>query len=156
MDLAQHNIEIQRNLDCWKQKPILREIYQRFYILIAKYLNRSINGEIIELGSGIGNIKMIIPDAICTDIFKNPWIDRVENAYQLSFADGSISNLILFDVFHHLEFPGTALNEFHRVLQPSGRIIIFDPYISLTGIWYFSSRAGGFFEEVKLVCTRWI
>jgi SAM-dependent methyltransferase len=134
MDLSQHNIEIQQNLEFWQKKPKLQEIYRGFYRLIAAQLNRAVEGKIVELGSGIGNVKMMIPDAICSDLFPNPWIDQVENAYQLSFKDGSVSNLILFDVFHHLEHPGTALAEFNRVLQPSGRIIIFDPYISLTGL----------------------
>jgi len=134
MDLNQHNIEIQQNLDFWQKKPKLQEIYRGFYRLIAAQLNRAVEGKIVELGSGIGNVKMMIPDAICSDLFPNPWIDQVENAYQLSFPDCSISNLILFDVFHHLEHPGDALAEFKRVLQPSGRVIIFDPYISLTGL----------------------
>lgn len=134
MDIRQHNIEIQQNLDFWKRKPKLHEIYRRFYRLIAAQLNRSVEGKIVELGSGIGNVKMMIPDAICSDLFPNPWIDQVENAYRLSFKDSSVSNLILFDVFHHLEYPGAALIEFNRVLQPSGRVIIFEPYISLTGL----------------------
>jgi SAM-dependent methyltransferase len=151
MDLIQHNIEIQKNLNYWKQKPVLREIYQRFYQLIAGHLIRSLHGNIVELGSGIGNIKMVIPEAICTDIFKNPWIDQVENAYQLSFAENSISNLILFDVFHHLEFPGTAFKEFFRVLKPSGRIVIFEPYISLTGLivyGLFHHEPVGFLKKI--------
>jgi SAM-dependent methyltransferase len=134
MDLSQHNIEIQQNLDFWQMKPKLQEIYRGFYRLIAAQLNHNISGKIVELGSGIGNIKMMIPEALCSDLFPNPWIDQVENAYHLSFQNGTISNLILFDVFHHLEHPGTALAEFSRVLQPSGRVIIFDPYISLTGL----------------------
>jgi SAM-dependent methyltransferase len=134
MDLNQHNIEIQQNLDFWRKKPRLQEIYRGFYRLIAAQLNRDIEGKIVELGSGIGNVKMMIPEAICTDLFPNPWIDQVENAYKLSFQDSTVSNLILFDVFHHLEFPGTALTEFNRVLKPSGRVILFDPYISLTGL----------------------
>jgi SAM-dependent methyltransferase len=134
MDLNQHNIEIQQNLDFWQRKPKLQEIYRGFYRLIAAQINQDINGKIVELGSGIGNIKMMIPEALCSDLFPNPWIDQVENAYQLSFQDNTVSNLILFDVFHHLEHPGTALAEFSRVLRPSGRVIIFDPYISLTGL----------------------
>jgi hypothetical protein len=134
MDIRQHNIEIQQNLDFWQRKPKLQEIYRGFYRLIAAQLNRTVEGRTVELGSGIGNVKMMIPDAICSDLFPNPWIDQVENAYQLSFQDNSVLNLILFDVFHHLEHPGTALAEFNRVLQPSGRVIIFEPYISLTGL----------------------
>jgi SAM-dependent methyltransferase len=87
----------------------------------------------VELGSGIGKIKSIIPSCICTDLFPNPWIDQVENAYDLSFQNSSISNLILFDVFHHLKYPGNALDELNRVLKPNGRLIIFEPSISLLG-----------------------
>jgi SAM-dependent methyltransferase len=134
MDLSQHNFEIQQNLEFWQKKPKLQEIYRGFYGLIAAQLNHRIGGQIVELGSGIGNIKMVIAEALCSDLFPNPWIDQVENAYQLSFQDNSVSNLILFDVFHHLEHPGTALAEFSRVLQPSGRIILFDPYISALGM----------------------
>jgi len=131
--IEQHNIEIQRNLYCWNNKPILQTIYREFYRLISAQVDFSLPGKIVELGSGIGNLRMEIPQAICTDLFKNPWIDQVENAYALSFDDSAISNLILFDVFHHLQYPGSALKEFCRVLQPGGRVIIFDPSISLIG-----------------------
>jgi SAM-dependent methyltransferase len=128
-----HNTEIQQNLSNWTKKPILHRVYKEFYRIINDQVDYSLAGEIVELGSGIGNIRMEIPQAICTDLFKNPWIDQVENAYALSFKDNTISNLILFDVFHHLQYPGTAFREFHRVLKPGGKIIIFDPSISLTG-----------------------
>ena len=101
--------------------------------MIASRVDRSIPGLIVELGSGMGAIKEVIPDCVTTDLFPNPWLDRRENAYQLSFADGSVSNLILFDVWHHLRYPATALAEFRRVLAPGGRVIVFDPAISLAG-----------------------
>jgi SAM-dependent methyltransferase len=73
-----------------------------------------------------------------TDLFPNPWIERQENAYALSMAEGSVANLILFDVFHHLEYPINAMQEFYRVLKPGGRLLVFDHAMSLTG-WLFSS-----------------
>ena len=127
----QHNIEIQQNLSYWEKKIVLKKIYKSFYNLIIENVNFSLDGLIVEIGSGIGNLKSVIPQALCTDIFQNPWIDQVENAYNLSFTKETISNLILFDVWHHLQYPGNALNEFKRVLKPNGRIIIFDPDISL-------------------------
>ncbi|MGH7996982.1 MAG: methyltransferase domain-containing protein, partial [Opitutaceae bacterium] len=54
-------------------------------------------------------------------------VDRVESAYHLSYPDLSLGNVILFDVWHHLEFPGAALAEFRRVLRPTGRLILFEP-----------------------------
>ena len=133
-DFNRHNNEIQQNLKFWEQKPILQAIYNDFYSLIVSATNQSIDGKIVEIGSGIGNLKKHIPDCICTDAFDNPWIDQVENAYKLSFDDNDISNLILFDVWHHLEYPVAALNEFHRVLKEQGRIILLEPYISFLGL----------------------
>ena len=131
--LQEHNIEIQKNLQLWKKKPLLRKVYADFYQTIAHHLRQDLNGLTIEIGSGTGNIKDAIPTCIRTDLFPNPWVDRVENAYILSFMDASVATLILFDVFHHLRYPGTAIQEFHRVLVPGGRVIIFDPFISLAG-----------------------
>lgn len=129
----QHNIEIQRNREAWRRKPLLRAVYRDFHQTIAARLNAALDGLTVEVGSGIGSIKEVIPQCITSDMFPNPWLDRQENAYRLSFADRSIANLILFDVWHHLEFPGTALAEFHRVLVPGGRLIVFEPAMSLLG-----------------------
>ena len=129
-----YNLEIHQNLKRWNEKPLLKKIYLRFYSLIASQMSEGIDGYKVELGSGIGNLKMVIPGVIATDMFANPWIDKVENAYQLSFGNESVSDLILFDVFHHLEYPGTALDEFCRVLKKKGRVIIFEPGMSLMGL----------------------
>jgi len=53
--------------------------------------------------------------------------------FRLSFPSGSVSDLIMVDVFHHLEFPGTALDEFHRVLQPGGKVLMLEPHVSALG-----------------------
>ena len=133
MDTSRHNEEIARNLDHWNKKPSLQKSYHAFHQLIAQHLSRTGHGYTVELGSGIGNIKDTIPDCLRTDLFPNPWIDQVENAYKLSFSDHSVSNLIMFDVFHHLRYPGTALAEVFRVCAPGGRLIIVEPSVRLLG-----------------------
>ena len=130
----QHDIEIQHNLQCWNSKPLLRRIYREFHESIKALTLPESSGITVELGSGIGNIKEVIPHCLRTDLFPNPWIDQQESAYRLSFKDGSVANIILFDVFHHLRYPGTALTEFERVLVPGGRVIIFDPCMSALGL----------------------
>jgi len=129
-----HQDLIEQNQEYWNRKPILRTLYGDFYRLITKHLSNLPTGKIVELGSGLGNIHDVIPDCIRTDLFPNPWIDQIENAYKLSFADQAVSNLILTDVFHHLKYPGTALNEFERVLQKGGRVILLEPCISALGL----------------------
>lgn len=128
-----HNQEIHRNAAKWTRKPLLREVYRGFYCKIAEHLPEHSHGFVVELGSGVPNIREVIHDCLRTDIFPNDWIDRVENAYSLSFEDSSVSALILFDVFHHLQYPGEAFKEFRRVLASSGRVLIFEPCLSLLG-----------------------
>ena len=133
IDIAQHNLEIHANRAAWERKPALRRIYRAFYDEIAAALPRDVPGLTVELGSGMGNIKEVLPDCITTDIFPNPWLDRVENAYALNFPDHSVARLILFDVWHHLQYPGAALREFRRVLAPGGAVVLFEPAMGLLG-----------------------
>lgn len=132
-DLAQHNVEIHENKRHWDRKPLLREVYAGFYRTIAAELADLPPGLLVECGAGIGNLKTELPHCLATDLFPNPWLDRTENVYALSFADASVAGVVLFDVFHHLEHPGTALRELHRVLVPGGRLVVFDPAMGLLG-----------------------
>jgi SAM-dependent methyltransferase len=134
MSQFNHADQIKSLRDNWDKKPVLRAVYAEFYGLIHKNLSQLSDGKVVELGSGIGAIKDIIPDCITTDMFQTQWNDRVENAYSLSYSDASLSDIILVDVFHHLKFPGTALKEFYRVLRPSGRVLVFEPCLSMLGL----------------------
>ena len=128
--LSQHQVEIRRNLDVWKDKPLLRRIYAGFYDQIVALLDPKLPGRIVEIGSGVGNLKSHVSQALSTDLFPNPWLDVLCDGYELPFIDGSLSNLILFDVFHHLRAPNAFLREARRVLTHGGRLILFEPYIS--------------------------
>jgi SAM-dependent methyltransferase len=130
--LEQHQIEIEQNLARWRAKPLLQKIYAGFYEKILGHIDTSAPGAVVEIGSGIGNLKAHLPRAICSDLFPNPWLDVVCDGYELPFASGSISHLILFDVFHHLRCPRAFLNEARRVLAERGRVILFEPFISVT------------------------
>ena len=128
--LGQHQIEIQRNLAAWQNKPLLQKIYAGFYQRILALIDARALGRIVEIGSGIGNLKAHLPQALATDLFANPWLDLVCDGYELPFRSGSVSHLILFDVFHHLRAPNAFLREARRVLTPAGRVILFEPFIS--------------------------
>ena len=139
MSISVHQDLIEKNQAYWNQKPILKMLYGDFYRRIAANLSNLPDRRIVELGSGLGNIHEVIPNCIRTDLFPNPWIDQVENAYRLSFADESVSDLILTDVFHHLKYPGTALREFSRVLRSGGRVIMLEPCMSALGLLVYGA-----------------
>jgi SAM-dependent methyltransferase len=128
--LAQHRVEIERNLRAWNVKPLLKEIYAGFYRRILKLVDPAMPGRIVEIGSGIGNLKAHLPGALASDLFASPWLDLVCDGYELPFRQGSLSHLVLFDVFHHLRAPNAFLREARRVLAPQGRLLLFEPYIS--------------------------
>jgi SAM-dependent methyltransferase len=132
--LDQHQVEIERNRRAWEGKPLLRDIYAAFYQRILRLVDRTVPGRVVEIGSGIGNLREHLPGAVCTDLFPNPWLDLVCDGYELPFRDGSLSHLILFDVFHHLERPAAFLREARRALHPSGRVILFEPYLSAASL----------------------
>jgi SAM-dependent methyltransferase len=143
-----HLVEMRRNKQAWERKPLLHAVYGEFYARIRENL-ASVPGLIVELGSGIGAAKAFIPECVTTDIFPNPWIDRQENAYSLSFRTGTVSNLLLLDVFHHLQFPGSAFAEFWRVLQGGGRLILLEPGMGFLGKFIY-----GFFHHEPLGFRR--
>jgi ubiquinone/menaquinone biosynthesis C-methylase UbiE len=115
-----------KNRKIYQNKDLIKIIYNYYYKKIKKNIYIS-NKKILELGSGGGNIKKVIHNCITSDQFKNENIDRIENIYKINFKKNSISNIILIDVFHHLQFPSLALKEILRVLIKNGRIIMIEP-----------------------------
>ena len=116
-----------KNRKTYQNKDLIKIIYNNYYKKIKENIYTSNKKKILELGSGGGNIKKVIHNCITSDQFKNENIDRIENIYNINFKKNSISNIILIDVFHHLQFPGLALKEIHRVLIKNGRIIMVEP-----------------------------
>jgi len=128
--LAQHRAETELNRQAWNAKPLLRDVYSGFYRRILALLDPAIPGRIVEIGSGFGNLKSHLPAALATDLFPDPGLDLACDGYELPFRRGSLSHLVLFDVFHHLRAPNAFLREARRVLAPAGRLIMLEPYIS--------------------------
>jgi SAM-dependent methyltransferase len=111
----------------WRKKPALRDIYLDLYRRMAAQL---VPGQTLEIGGGSGVFKEFAPDTISTDILTAPWLDVVADAQTLPFAPESFSNIVMFDVLHHIEFPRKFFAEALRVLKPGGRIIMVEPGIS--------------------------
>ena len=119
---------LRRHQAVWAQKPILRRLYASWYREIARWLQPGVT---LEVGGGTGNLKEFSPDVVCTDVVRMPWLDALADAQHLPFRSKSLSNIVLFDVLHHLENVRYFFDEAFRVLSPAGRVVIMDPYVSV-------------------------
>lgn len=135
-DGAQLVASLRAQRDAWEARPAVRALYREWHEMIVARLSRA-EGETVELGCGFGAFKEVYPPALATDIQPTPWADAVADAEALPFADGSLANLVMIDVLHHLPHPGRFFTEADRVLAPGGRMIAVEPYCSgLSGIAY--------------------
>ncbi len=113
----------------WERKPALRAMYQGWFEDIRCRL-AAVPGRNLEVGAGIGQLKAAIPGLTGLDIEATPWTDLVGDAQRLPVRDGSLSNIVCFDVLHHLPRPALFFCEAARALAPGGRVLVMDPYVS--------------------------
>jgi SAM-dependent methyltransferase len=118
----------------WDRKPVLRTVYNDIFDRIA---GLCVEGVTLELGGGIGNLKEKVASLISSDIQFAPWLDLVADAQKLPFAPDALSNIVMLDVLHHLEFPSLLFHEATRVLRPGGRIIMAEPGITWGSTLFF-------------------
>jgi SAM-dependent methyltransferase len=113
----------------WYERPLTRRLYRDWFEEIGARLT-SVPGRTVELGSGIGRFTEMFPASVATDVEPTPWAEEVVDAEALPYEAGSLANLVLVDVFHHVARPAAFLDEARRVLAPGGRVLILDPYCS--------------------------
>lgn len=119
------------------EKKVLLNWYRKIY----DYMKENIfpHAVTVEIGSGSSLLFEHIPGLVKSNVIPIQDNDLVFSAYQMPFEDGSVGNLILINVLHHLGDPYAFFEEAERVLVPGGRILISDPYLSLLSypVWKF-------------------
>lgn len=120
--------------EVWASKPVLREVYGHLYRRIAAACQPGLT---IEVGGGSGNFKQFAPDVLSFDIVHEPWLDFVADAQALPLQSSSVTNIVMLDVLHHIEYPIRFLKDAARVLRPGGRVVFVEPGITpLSGLVY--------------------
>jgi SAM-dependent methyltransferase len=116
-------------------KPFLKRFYCDMYAAFQKTERElaHLKGDSLELGSGGGFLKDVMPGIITSDIDAYEHVDRVEDAHNLSFAPGSLKAIYMFDVLHHLGNSKQFFREASRCLVSGGRVVMIEPYGSLWG-----------------------
>ncbi len=114
----------------WEERPLVRQLYREWYRALVERLSE-VDGVSVELGSGIGRLREVAGTrVVLTDVEQTPWSDEAVDALHLPYADGSLANIVMLDVFHHLADPARFLDEVQRTLASGGRLLLVEPYCS--------------------------
>ena len=114
------------------KKAGLNAFYKQCYGFIKDNLP-SKQDFVIEIGSGGGFLKNIVPQVITSDIIFYSDIDVKIDAHTLPHPDNSLDGLVLINSFHHFSNVENFLNEALRCLRKGGRVIMIEPYPGYIG-----------------------
>jgi SAM-dependent methyltransferase len=118
--------------------------HRHFRNVVREWVKRS--DRVLDVGCGPGGFTAILAetalDVVGVDV-SAAWVDAAAETFRargianarsqltsgeaLPFADGSFDVVTLVDVIHHLDEPERVLAEVHRVLAPSGTLLVFEP-----------------------------
>ncbi|MCB0517166.1 MAG: class I SAM-dependent methyltransferase [Chitinophagales bacterium] len=116
-----HHGEIIRN------KKFLRKLYVDWYNFLLNEIPTLPEGKILELGSGGGFLKELLPQAITSDVMPLPGCDLTFSAEEMPFEDESLSAIFMIDVLHHIPRVDLFFAEAQRCLKKGGKIIMSEP-----------------------------
>ena len=110
-----------------QKKPFLRKVYIDFYKQFKKTIPDYEKKLLVELGSGGGFIKEIMPNVITSDILELPNVDTVFSVVDMPFDNESVDAFSMFDVLHHITDPRAFFTEAFRCLKAGGKIVMIEP-----------------------------
>ncbi len=109
------------------RKPFLKKLYTEWYEEFKDIIAALPQGKIVEIGSGGGFIKDVIPEVITTDILDLPIVDKVMSAEKMQFNDNSVSGIFMINVLHHIKESDAFFKEVNRVLKSGGKLFMIEP-----------------------------
>lgn len=111
-----------------RKKHFLRKLYADFYIEMKNALpDKPGRALVIEVGSGGGFIKEIIPNVITSDILMIPNVNLIFSALHMPFKEEAIDVFLMRDVLHHIGDAEIFFKEANRCLKVGGKIIMIEP-----------------------------
>ncbi len=110
------------------RKPFLRKLYSEHYQFFkAQLAGHGPRTRLVELGSGGGFLKQILPGTVTSDVMKLSGLDLRFSGLAMPFKADSVDAFFLLDTFHHIPDAGAFLTEAARCLKKNGLIVMVEP-----------------------------
>jgi SAM-dependent methyltransferase len=121
LDDPQRTIE---HAEIIKSKPFLKKLYKDWYSNFEKVVPQLPAGKMIEIGSGGGFLKEIMPEVITSDILPLPGCDMCFSAEHLPFQNDELSAIFMVNVLHHIPDVKKFFSEAESKLKKGGMIVM--------------------------------
>ncbi len=125
---------LEQSLAKWRRSAALRAVYQDIFREMAA---ECAPGRSLELGSGIGVARGVIPGLVTSDVAATPFVDRVVSAYDIPVENWG--NLLAMDMLHHLQRPFDFFASAARALAPGGRVVLAEPAATWGGCRFYGA-----------------
>ncbi|MGB6068502.1 MAG: methyltransferase domain-containing protein [Desulfomonilaceae bacterium] len=110
-------------------KGYLRQVYREWYRAVLAALPHT-DGPVLEVGSGPGFLRDLIPDLITSDILRVNGLSVVLDGSEMPFATCSLRAIVMVDVLHHVCRPRRFIKEAARCVKPCGRLVMIEPWVT--------------------------
>jgi SAM-dependent methyltransferase len=129
--------------------PFNRLAKQQLEDAITAAAARHARGRLVDIGCGekpyAGTFAPYVDEHVGVDHPESPHaltsVDVLAGAYEIPLGDESFDTALMSEVLEHLEAPGRALAEAHRLLRPGGTLIITAPFM-----WVLHEEPRDFFR----------
>jgi SAM-dependent methyltransferase len=109
------------------QKAFLRAIYAEWYGMLSRSIPGG-PGAVLELGSGAGFSRELLPQGFTSEVFWLPGVSLVLDGCALPFADHSFKAILRTDVLHHIPTVRAFFDDAARCLVPGGVVAMIEPW----------------------------
>jgi len=123
-----------------QNKKFLKNIYIDFYKEFEESISDIPKGNLlVELGSGGGFIKEVIPSVLTSDIINLPGIDIQFSASAMPFRDSTVAAFFMIDVLHHVHDTRLFFTEITRCLYSGGKVVMIEPANTMWGRFIYKN-----------------
>ncbi len=112
-----------------REKAFLRRVYEDWYRLVVAAIPPG-EGAVLELGSGAGFLRELLPEAITSDVLPCPAARVVLDGRSLPLRARSLRALVMVNVLHHVPDCRAFFDEAARAVRPGGTITAIEPWVT--------------------------